>query len=387
MSTIQDKELCRYRYDALDRLVNTLPAAQDPAQRYYNRSRLATVMQGQIKHSVFQHDDQLLAQHHLKGQSSDTSLLTTDSQRSVLHVAASGRRNPMAYSPYGHRPVENGQLSLLGFNGEQAEPVTGHYLLGNGYRAFNPVLMRFNSPDSLSPFDKGGLNAYAYALGNPVNRVDPTGHFAFSSAVKFTGLAMTIGGTALGVAAAISNDQKLALIGIGIGVVSSIGFVGSTVFLGTSTAKISKIQSLSPDHRNVGLAEQKLFSKGGGKRLIIDGHGDGTTVGGYHPDELADAVLKKFPKLDSNFKDVKLISCHGADGGGNSYGQQLSDKLKITVKAYEGVMSGYGPQDAINSSFGRLFKYTITKKTTIKYDGIRYRYTPVFFTPKNVRNP
>ncbi|WP_230202737.1 RHS repeat-associated core domain-containing protein, partial [Pseudomonas syringae] len=44
--------------------------------------------------------------------------------------------------------------------------------------AFNPVLMRFNSPDSLSPFGEGGVNAYAYAYceGDPVNRVDPSGH-------------------------------------------------------------------------------------------------------------------------------------------------------------------------------------------------------------------
>jgi RHS repeat-associated protein len=68
-------------------------------------------------------------------------------------------------------------LSLLGFNGERPDPVTGHYLLGNGYRAFNPVLMRFNSPDSLSPFGEGGLNAYAYCTGDPVNKTDQTGHF------------------------------------------------------------------------------------------------------------------------------------------------------------------------------------------------------------------
>ncbi|WP_350617515.1 RHS repeat-associated core domain-containing protein, partial [Pseudomonas sp. HY7a-MNA-CIBAN-0227] len=71
----------------------------------------------------------------------------------------------MAYSVYGHRPAESGVASVLGFNGERADPVTGHYLLGNGYRAFNPVLMRFNSPDSWSPFGKGGINAYGYCGG------------------------------------------------------------------------------------------------------------------------------------------------------------------------------------------------------------------------------
>ncbi|MGE8066689.1 RHS repeat-associated core domain-containing protein [Pseudomonas sp. NPDC089569] len=63
----------------------------------------------------------------------------------------------------------------MGFNGEVIDPLTGHYLLGNGHRAFNPVLMRFNSPDSLSPFGRGGLNPYAYCLGDPVNFSDPTG--------------------------------------------------------------------------------------------------------------------------------------------------------------------------------------------------------------------
>ncbi|WP_010202033.1 RHS repeat-associated core domain-containing protein, partial [Pseudomonas amygdali] len=55
------------------------------------------------------------------------------------------------------------------------------------YRAFNPVLMRFNSPDTLSPFGRGGLNAYAYCQGDPVNRSDPDGHIpvaALASAAR-----------------------------------------------------------------------------------------------------------------------------------------------------------------------------------------------------------
>jgi len=105
-------------------------------------------------------------------------LLVTDQQRSVLNVLDKPHPHPhpIAYTSYGHRPRENGLLSLLGFNGELSDPLTGHYLLGNGYRAFNPVLMRFNTPDSWSPFGEGGLNAYGYCVGDPVNRVDPTGH-------------------------------------------------------------------------------------------------------------------------------------------------------------------------------------------------------------------
>lgn len=103
-------------------------------------------------------------------------LLATDQQCSVLNtLKANHPPQTIVYSPYGHRPAASGLLSMLGFNGEIADPVTGHYLLGNGYRAFNPVLMRFNSPDSLSPFGEGELNAYAYCLGDPVNVKDPTG--------------------------------------------------------------------------------------------------------------------------------------------------------------------------------------------------------------------
>jgi RHS repeat-associated protein len=128
--------------------------------------------------TIFQQDDQLLAQQQRQDGVIETTLLATDQQRSVLHALDATQPHPLAYTPYGHGPAENGLLSLLGFNGERPDPVTGHYLLGNGYRAFNPVLMRFNSPDSLSPFGEGGLNAYAYSVGDPVNRKDPTGHYS-----------------------------------------------------------------------------------------------------------------------------------------------------------------------------------------------------------------
>ena len=172
--------LCQYRYDALNRLVANTPSAQADTQRFYLRDRLATEIKGADQRSIMQHDDQLLAQLQRQSGTVETRLFATDQQRSVLNVLAAARRNPLAYTPYGHRQPQYDLLSLLGFNGERPDAVTGCYLLGNGYRAFNPVLMRFNSPDSLSPFGRGGLNAYAYCSGDPRNRRDTTGHFSFS---------------------------------------------------------------------------------------------------------------------------------------------------------------------------------------------------------------
>ena len=70
---------------------------------------------------------------------------------------------------------------VLGFNGERADPISGHYHLGNGYRAYSPVLMRFTCPDSWSPFGAGGINPYAYCEGDPINRADPSGHMSGSA--------------------------------------------------------------------------------------------------------------------------------------------------------------------------------------------------------------
>lgn len=168
--------LCQYHYDPLDQLTGHTQSESLELQRFYCKTRMATEIQGTTRRSIFQHGDLLLAQQ-CQGEARDATLLATDQQRSVLHtLKANNQPHPIAYSPYGHRPSGSGLTSLLGFNGERPDPVTGHYLLGNGYRAFNPVLMRFNSPDSLSPFGKGGMNAYIYCMGDPVNLQDPNGH-------------------------------------------------------------------------------------------------------------------------------------------------------------------------------------------------------------------
>ena len=174
--------LCRYGYDPIDRLISHTLSETPERQRFYCKNRLTTEIQGATKYSIVQHDDLLLAQQQVEGEVLDSTLLATDQQRSVLHAfKTNNQRHSVVYSSYGHRPAESGFASLLGFNGERSDPVTAHYLLGNGYRAFNPVLMRFNSSDRLSPFGDGGLNSYSYCLGDPVNRHDPNGHMSFKT--------------------------------------------------------------------------------------------------------------------------------------------------------------------------------------------------------------
>ncbi|MCI3947825.1 RHS repeat-associated core domain-containing protein [Pseudomonas syringae] len=184
MTSSDSTVLCRYRYDPLDRLASSSLAGQADVQRFYQKNRLATEIQGTVRRTVFQHEDLLLAQQRRTEAQLDTTLWATDQQRSVLQLVDKTGTEPMAYSVYGHHPAESGLTSLLGFNGERCDPATGHYLLGNGYRAYNPVLMRFNSPDNLSPFDEGGLNAYGYVGGDPVGFVDPSGHIPIRRRLK-----------------------------------------------------------------------------------------------------------------------------------------------------------------------------------------------------------
>ena len=64
----------------------------------------------------------------------------------------------------------------IAYTGQRRSNVSGHYLLGNGYRGFNPVLKRFAGQDNLSPFGSGGEHGYTYCGGEPINRSDASGH-------------------------------------------------------------------------------------------------------------------------------------------------------------------------------------------------------------------
>ncbi|MFP2694352.1 RHS repeat-associated core domain-containing protein, partial [Enterobacter ludwigii] len=148
--------------------------------------------------------------------------------------AGQGSGKTHTWSPYGKGETTD---SLPGFNGERPDPVSGSYHLGNGYRAYNPVLRRFNCPDSLSPFGAGGINPYAYCLGDPVNRTDPTGHISWQGILGIVtgaiglGLSVFTAGASIAAAgslsAALSSASRLGLtIGL-IGVAADVTSIAS----------------------------------------------------------------------------------------------------------------------------------------------------------------
>ena len=131
-----------------------------------------------LKDSVPDHQlSELRAMRSVSSQSlrsTGCALLMSDAHQSVLHIPMLG--SGRAYCVYGFHLPSGQPSALLAFNGEYAETQTGDYLLGNGNRPYNPILMRFPSADTFSPFGQGGLNSYAYCLGDPVNNYDPTGN-------------------------------------------------------------------------------------------------------------------------------------------------------------------------------------------------------------------
>jgi len=102
------------------------------------------------------------------------ALYGTDILGSIAHYLEGGELCSLQYTLYGY---DSGKLcaSVLRFNSQRKDRSIEGYHLGNGHRTYSPTCMRFNSSDTLSPHDEGGLNAYSYCGGDPINRSDPSG--------------------------------------------------------------------------------------------------------------------------------------------------------------------------------------------------------------------
>lgn len=127
----------------------------------------------------------------------------------------------------------------IGFNGQLQEPGTAWQLLGNGYRVYNPVLMRFHAPDALSPFKRGGLNSYAYCWSEPINQVDNSGRFPI--ALLLMGLPEVLGRGAQALADVVSDNPQLRAGLIMLGVVAGLAAVGAIATLRPTRQLIGRV--------------------------------------------------------------------------------------------------------------------------------------------------
>lgn len=80
----------------------------------------------------------------------------------------------LSYSPYGERTIESGTVTTpFCFNGKWGVITEPNSLLYMQARYYSPVLRRFLNEDP-SGFN-GGMNAYVFASGDPVDLMDPFG--------------------------------------------------------------------------------------------------------------------------------------------------------------------------------------------------------------------
>lgn len=146
---------------------------------FYKGSKLSTVLTGHTHCTLMSANNQNLCEN---SQAAKPLLLATDAQDSTVATGSDDRKN-ISYSPYGKDSCLPESSLLSRYTGQRWLTSGIGYLLGNGHRLYNPVLMRFYSSDTFSPFEEGDINAYAYCGNAPINRVDPSGRM-FGSFIK-----------------------------------------------------------------------------------------------------------------------------------------------------------------------------------------------------------
>jgi RHS repeat-associated protein len=182
-------ETCVFQYDALDRICS-VDDDSGARRRFYEKDLLA--YEAWDGHSVAFHRNgrHYLSETRVARGVRKSILLGADGQGSTVCELSDELRVPV-YTPHGRLSSRPG-VSDVAFSGEIRDRSTGWYIPAS-YRAYNPGLMRFHGPDAASPFGRGGLNAYVYAAGDPVNHVDPSGQSLFGWLAAGVGALMTIG--------------------------------------------------------------------------------------------------------------------------------------------------------------------------------------------------
>lgn len=237
-------------------------------------------------------------------------LLATDAMSTPLAVADDCTPRFLIHTAFGFMQLPTGQP--VGFNGEYCNRHSGMYALGQGYRWYSTILMRFTGPDDVSPFGKGGINGYAYVHNDPVNRFDPDGQ-----SFKFR----------------LDSNLKH-----------------------RSYNNLSRVTDLGTDQKG---AKFGVYEAPGGllwkrkPKLIINVHGTPESIIIHnrilHPDDLM-AWLSSQGISPNNYRNVTLLSCTTGFGH-TSFALQLSNISKMNVKAPTGILLASTQQNAESTKF------------------------------------
>jgi RHS repeat-associated protein len=217
----------QYRYDASGRLICQMIPEQPDTYLFYREDKLIATKSGDRQVSYISDGNEYWGQSVQEGTTTQTQLWASDGHQSVLtwlDAHQPGQIHHQQYTPHGHSAA--GSSPSIAFNGQWRDPVTGWYHLGNGYRVYNPVMMRFLTPDSWSPFTTGEINPYAYCSGDPINRIDPSGHFGFFKKLfkKFSwkNLITAVAGLAVSIGVGILTGGASLAIQIGVGIAAGV---------------------------------------------------------------------------------------------------------------------------------------------------------------------
>lgn len=239
----------RYAYNALDQMVSaTVGGAQvgyayypdgalgqrsgaGAAQGFYYDSGAVNAVSSGGAWTSFLLDAAL--RRGAYGQGAPDYYLTGADSTALLQ--GEGGAAAIGYDPYGAAldGAAFGPERNFTWNQEYTDPATGLVYLRT--RNYHPVLMRFCTMDSVQQD-----NRYAYARGNPLNLVDPSGHMETGEIIGLVagavvGLVATVvtGGVAGAAAAAVFGTESIAA---SVGATAVAGAVGAVAGDATNAA-------------------------------------------------------------------------------------------------------------------------------------------------------
>ncbi|MEB0042287.1 MULTISPECIES: RHS repeat-associated core domain-containing protein [unclassified Pseudomonas] len=307
ISVIDGSRACHYRYTPMGLIADRMLDGETQ-RHFYQGDRLVNThdKDGWVTYvgnatAVFAHSRLSNAVHAATDLNeriapAHVMLLGGDTQGSIcLEVDETSRT--FSYTAHGASQA-NRPTNGMGFAGELMDAFTGWYMPGS-YRPYDPVLMCFLSPDSESPFGRGGLNGYAYCGGDPVNNIDPDGHGWLTWVIAGIGLALAVAGTVASLGAATPAIAGLFSLGL-----ASLTAGGAFAIASAGLGVISL---------TTGVAAISLEATGGDQKAtsilgwVSMGTGIASTVTGFIP---------KLPKAYANFvgRGAQKIAAAGTPG-------------------------------------------------------------------------